>query len=135
MCIRDSQWAVSNHLDVVKGDVKTAFLCGGNEEGSREVYVEPTPELAAKLGISKEQLCKIEGSIYGLRNAPRRWWTRVCDTMRQQGWTQHALDECLYMLQDKTGKLIGACGVYVDDFLITGDNLSLIHISEPTRPY
>ena len=115
------QFAACHHWNIIKGDVKTAFLSGDKGEGERDVYAEPSPELAAKLNLTIEQLVKIEGGVYGLRNAPRRWWTRVVRTMIEQTWTQHAIDKCLFMLIDETtGNVIALAGVYVDDFLIAG---------------
>ena len=37
-----------------KGDIKTAFLQGEDEELDRQVYGEPPPELLKRLGLSKE---------------------------------------------------------------------------------
>ena len=86
-----SQWALLN------GDVQTAFLQGDRVEGNRDVYVEPTADVAAILGIRPSKFMKLEGAACGLIVAPRRWHFRVQTDMAGQGWRQHQLDPCLYM--------------------------------------
>ena len=75
--------------------------------------------LRTRLGIDKDFILKLTGSVYGLRNAPRAWYKRVKNDLESQGWRVHQLDQCVFLLYDK-GELIGTCGVYVDDFIIAG---------------
>ena len=56
----------SMHWELENGDVKTAFLQGEKDEGAREVYVEPTKDVSDILGITSDQLMKLEGSVYGM---------------------------------------------------------------------
>ena len=72
--------------DLENGDVKTASLQGEKEEGSREVYVQPTKDVASILGIRDDQVMKLEGSVYGLIVAPRRWHSRVQTDMTGKRW-------------------------------------------------
>ena len=117
------QLTASNDWQLTKGDVKTAFLQGDSEEGKRQVYVDPTGEVRKKLGMTSDQLMKLERAVYGLRNAPRAWYTRIRRDLIAMGARPHQLDSCLFMIYDK-GKLVGMVGVYVDDCLIVGDNKS-----------
>eukprot|EP00969_Alexandrium_andersonii_P058045 2557532-Alexandrium_andersonii.AAC.1 len=64
------------------------------EDGSRDVHAEPPADLARFLGISKDQLLKLEGAVYGLRRAPRAWWRRVHKDLLQMGLSVHPLDQC-----------------------------------------
>ena len=115
------QMAASHKFTLEMGDVKTAFLQGDRGESQRDVYAKPVPELARYLGLTAEQTIRLEGAVYGLRNAPRRWWHRVKKDMEALGWRSHQLDQCVFLrFCDKTGDLIGICGIYVDDFLIGG---------------
>ena len=114
------QLVASNKLLLEFGDVKTAFLQGDKAEATRDVYVDPTAEVRALLGISKEELLRLEGSVYGLRTAPRRWWQRVKNDLTGLGFRTHQLDQCVFMYYGKSGDLIGIIGVYVDDFIVAG---------------
>ena len=45
------------------GDVSTAFLQGGKKEQDRDVYLEPTADLRTRLGIDKDSILKLTGSV------------------------------------------------------------------------
>ena len=102
------------------GDVSTAFLQGDKKESDRDVYLEPTTDLRTRLNITKDDIMKLTGSVYRLRNAPRSWYLRVRKDLETLGWRCHQLDQCVFLLYDGN-ELVGTCGVYVDDFIIAGD--------------
>ena len=109
----------SSKFKMEVGDVSTAFLQGDKKEQDRDVYLEPTADLRSRLGIDKDFILKLTGSVYGLRNAPRAWYKRVRADLESLGWRTHQLDQCIFLLYE--GKeLIGTCGVYVDDFIVAG---------------
>ena len=103
------------------GDVKTAFLQGDKTETNREVFLEPVKELRDRYKMTQEHIFRLMGSAYGLRTAPRNWYQRVKKDLLGIDWKMHSLDGCVFLKYNKEGKLIGLCGVYVDDFLIAGD--------------
>ena len=45
-----------------------ALLQGNKQENQRDVYVDPTKDVAEILGLTPEQMMALEGSVYGLRN-------------------------------------------------------------------
>ena len=83
------------------------------------MYAEPTRELREKLNLTKNQVLRLMGSVYGLRSAPRHWYLRVKRDLTNQGWRRHQLDQCVFLYYEGE-ELIGLIGVYVDDFLIAG---------------
>ena len=109
----------SSKFKIEVGDVSTAFLQGDKKEQDRDVYLEPTADLRTRLGIDKDFILKLTGSVYGLRNAPRAWYKRVRTDLESLGWRVHQLDQCISLLYDNE-ELIGTCGVYVDEFIIAG---------------
>jgi len=114
------QLAASNGWQLTKGDVKTAFLQGDSGEGKREVYAQPTAEIRKILNMSDTEIMKLERAVYGLRNAPRAWYTRLRADLLKIGARQHQLDSCLFMVYEGAN-LVGMIGVYVDDCLIAGN--------------
>ena len=113
------QLTCSSKFKIEVGDVSTAFLQGDKKEQDRDVYLEPTADLRSRLGIDKDFILKLTGSVNGLRNAPRAWYKRVRADLESLGWRAHQLDQCIFLLHDGN-ELIGMCGVYVDDFIIAG---------------
>ena len=68
-------------------------------------------------GLSQDEVIKLEGSVYGLRTAPKAWFTRVAKDPKALGAKQHPLDQCVFMFYSPDNTMLGALGVYVDDFL------------------
>ena len=92
----------------------------------RLFYTQSTFETAhstdrcfARFSLEKAQLLKLETAVYGLRNAPKAWWKRVCRDLTENGRVQHQLDQCTFMFMNST-QLVGLMGVYVGDFLVAG---------------
>lgn len=106
-------WEV-HHLDV-----KTAFL---NGEIKEEVYVRQ-PEGFVKNG--KEHLVyKHFKALYGLRQAPRAWYSKLNQCLKELGFTRCAYEQAVYT-KNKDGDVL-IIGVYVDDLLVTGSNITII---------
>ena len=101
------------------GDIRTAFLRGDDTELDREVYAEPPKEVREQLQMSETQIFRIVKAIYGLLHAPKKWHESLSRFLREDGWTTHALDPCLYKLLDPNGCVVGYMGVHVDD-VVTG---------------
>ena len=95
-------------------DVKTTFLNGLIEE---EVYIEK-PE---GFGIfsSESHVCRLKRAFYGLRQAPRAWYTRIDSYFTDLGFTKSEVDPNLYQIVVE-GKLL-IIVLYVDDLIFTGD--------------
>ncbi|KAI5323903.1 hypothetical protein L3X38_032976 [Prunus dulcis] len=73
------------------------------------------------LVISKEGVvCKLQKSLYGLKQSPREWFGRFTASMKKFGYVQSNLDHTLFLKRHK-GKLT-ALIIYVDDMIVTGDD-------------
>ena len=65
----------------------------------------------------------MEGSVHGLRTAPKAWLAKVVAYLTRLGAKQHPLDQCVYMFYTETAEVAGANGVYIDDFLFVESKL------------
>ncbi|KAL8118599.1 hypothetical protein AgCh_016205 [Apium graveolens] len=72
-------------------DVNTAFLNGELEE---EVYMTQ-PEGFLSKG-NEHLVCKLLGTIYGLRQASRRWNIRFDETIKEFGFIKNIDEPCVY---------------------------------------
>ncbi|KAL0559388.1 hypothetical protein IC582_003997 [Cucumis melo] len=59
-------------------DVKNAFLNGDLVE---EVYMSPLPGFEAQFG---QQVCKLQKSLYGLKQSPKAWFDRFTTFVKSQ---------------------------------------------------
>lgn len=102
-------WEV-HHLDV-----KSAFL---NGELLEEVYVAQ-PEGFVKKG-QEQKVYKLIKALYGLRQAPRAWNSRLDQCLKDLGFKRCLREQAVYTKVDKENVLV--IGVYVDDLLVTGSS-------------
>ncbi|KAI3684116.1 hypothetical protein L6452_33335 [Arctium lappa] len=101
-------WTV-HHLDV-----KSAFLNGNLEE---EVYVTQ-PEGYVKAN-HPEQVYKLSKALYGLRQAPRAWNSRLDKCLKGLKFERCGLEHAVYTRKESGNLLI--VGIYVDDMIVTGN--------------
>ena len=73
---------------------------------------------------SGPKVCKLVKSLYGLRQASRQWYTKLSTTITQLGFVQSQADHSLFV--HSKGSLFTALLVYVDDMIITGNDLDCV---------
>jgi hypothetical protein len=88
-----------------------------------EVYLECPKMFAPRSGA--HVVLRLLKSLYGLPQAPRKFFEKLRDGLLERGYQQSANDPCLFM---KGGTM---CVVYVDDTIFAGADVSIIE--EETR--
>ncbi|BBH08689.1 transposable element gene [Prunus dulcis] len=90
-------------------DVKTTFLNGNLDE---EIYMKQSDGFVLK--GEEDLVCKLQKSIYGLKQASRQWYLKFDEVVKSQGFVDNPLDECIYMKfngteirRDRERKLLG----------------------------
>ncbi|XP_074363897.1 uncharacterized protein LOC141704569 [Apium graveolens] len=63
-------------------------------------------------------ICKLIKSLYGLRQAPREWFTKFSDALLEYGYIQSKADSSLFVFH--TSSTFTALLVYVNDIVLTG---------------
>ncbi|KAA0066242.1 Beta-galactosidase [Cucumis melo var. makuwa] len=107
--------AVNKDWPLYQLDVKNAFLNGDLVE---EVYMSHPPGFEAQFG---QQICKLQRSLYDLKQSPRAWFDRFTTFVKSQGYSQGYSDHTLFTKVFETGK-IAVLIVYVDDIVLSGDD-------------
>ncbi|RVW88523.1 Retrovirus-related Pol polyprotein from transposon TNT 1-94 [Vitis vinifera] len=98
-------------------DIKNAFLNGDLEE---EVYMEIPPGFEESM--VKNQVCKLQKSLYGLKQSPRAWFDRFTKAVLKLGYKQGQADHTLFVKKSHAGKL-AILIVYVDDIILSGNDM------------
>lgn len=101
--------AAKYNYKMMQFDVKTAFLYGELEE---EIYMLPPKGTY----INGSSVCKLQKSLYGLKQASRNWNLKFDNFLKQFGLNQCEADKCVYR-----GTIKGAVVLlilYVDDGLV-----------------
>ncbi|RVW28219.1 Retrovirus-related Pol polyprotein from transposon RE1 [Vitis vinifera] len=98
-------------------DIKNAFLNGDLEE---EVYMEILPGFQESM--AKNQVCKLQKSLYGLKQSPRAWFDRFTKAVLKLGYKQGQADHTLFVKKSHAGKM-AILIVYVDDIILSGNDM------------
>ena len=108
------------NFKVYQMDFKSAFLNGKLEE---EVYIEQ-PE-GFLLSEKKDYVCKLKKAVYGLKQDPRAWFSRLDSYLKQKGFKRGVTKSNLYLkIKDKNMIIVV---VYVDD-IIFGSNIQILSV-------
>ena len=95
-------------------DVKSVFLNGDLQE---EVFVLQ-PEGFLVQGC-EDKVHKLRKALYGLRQAPRAWYSKVNHYFIQHGFKRSENEPTLYTKKQGSGEFLVVC-LYVDDIIYMG---------------
>jgi transposase InsO family protein len=102
-------------LEIHQMDVNTAFLNGDLDE---EIYMRQPDGYVVP---GKEHLvCKLDKSLYGLKQAGRSWYTKIDNVLLELGFDRLEADHCVYQFHDVD--LVIYIALYVDDLLILSNS-------------
>ncbi|KAL0433791.1 UNVERIFIED_CONTAM: hypothetical protein Slati_2713400, partial [Sesamum latifolium] len=102
-----------------KMDVKTAFLYSFIEE---EIYMHQ-PKGFTSVG-EEQKVCRLQKSIYGLKQASRSWNTRFDEVIRDYDFIKNEFDPCAY--KKISGITVAYLVLYVDDISLVGNNVKML---------
>ena len=92
-----AQCAANHYLDLFHLGLKTAFLQGEHYNlSSRMVVVQLPPDI----GLPTWMVGLCFRPVYGLNDAPRRWWNRFDKFLRSVGMEPTRADRCTYVAYD-----------------------------------
>ena len=110
--------AIANQLDLElhQMDVQTSG------ELKEEIYMNQAEGFLKK---GKENLvCKLNKSLYGLKQASRCWFKTMDTFLKGKGYEQSMSDNCLYI--KRVGKEFIIISLFVDDLLLACNSLQML---------
>ena len=96
-------------------DVSNAFLHG---DLSEDVYMAIPPGVTSS---NSSQCCKLLKSLYGLKQASRKWYEKLSILLLSCGYQQAQADHSLFIKANNSD--FTALIIYVDDIVLTGNSL------------
>ena len=129
--------AASFNFDTDVFDIRAAFLEAdlGDEmvlalidKDLADMLVLQMPELESGRLPDGNMVVRLRRALYGLKEAPRRWYDTLAASLRDMGFSKSKHDECLFMKRCKEG--MHYVLVHVDDMLSTGPKSSMVKLRE-----
>ena len=112
--------AIVAHFDyeIWKMDVKLAFRKGNL---SKDVCLIQSEVFTPRDG---NKVCKLQRSIYGLKQASRSWNILFDETIKEFGFSQNLDESCVY--KKVSGSAVVLLVLCVDDILLIGNDVSVL---------
>ena len=99
-------------------DVRTTFL---NRDLVEDVYMSQ-PIGFEEVG-KDHMVCKLQKSIYGLKQASRQWYIKFDEVVTPNGFKENIIYQCIYM--KVSGSKFILLVLYVDDILLVSNNTDM----------
>ena len=113
--------AAQNQWLIDMFDFHSAFL-NGQLDSDEEVFMEQ-PQ-GHEESDRKWYVCKLFKSLYGLKQAGRKWYDTLCKALADIGFKQCEADPAVFYIHQNDNIIVLAC--HVDDCTITGNSQDLI---------
>ena len=99
--------------------MKNAFLHGTLSE--TVYYSQPSGSVDSS---RPDMVCQLNKSLYGLKQSPRAWYSRLATFLLTLGFTEAKSDTSLFIYRrgDETAYLL----LYVDDIFLTASSQQLL---------
>ncbi|CAL1128158.1 unnamed protein product [Cladocopium goreaui] len=120
---------------LLSADIKSAFMKGdAYMDGTRELFMENIRGASDELRLPFPGLARIRKGVFGLSDAPRRWYLRLNKSLIQQGWQRTTLDYACWVPWSPCGtRLDGVLISHVDDLLLGGNRRAVAKLQELGR--
>ena len=116
------QKAATENLVLHQMDVTTAYL---NAPIDCEIYMEQPQGYESKSETDVKMVCKLEKSLYGLKQSGRNWNVMLHTHLSENGFKQNPADHCVYTRETQEGKVILL--IWVDDLIIAASNEGVLN--------
>ncbi len=111
------QKAAHENLILHQMDVKTAYL---NAPIDCEIYIEQPEGYEVKSHTNEKLVCKLERSLYGLKQSGRNWNKVLHDYLTKNKFVQNQADHCVYTREMEHNKVIMV--IWIDDLIIAASD-------------
>ena len=114
--------AAAHQYDLHQVDIRQAYV---QAEITTNLYMRTPPGTPEFDSDGDRLVCKLQRSLYGLKQAGREWATLFASFLLQWGFLRSNIDTCLFIYPSGSTFLWAA--VYVDDVLLVSNNPGLRH--------
>ena len=113
--------AAAENLKIHQIDIKGAYL-NGELTNDEKIYMKQPPGYPVSSNLG--EVCRLKKSLYGLKQAGRRWYQKLVEIMEKLGFKRCDVDQAVFYR--RMGSTLIIVLVHVDDCTIAGTSISLI---------
>ena len=114
--------ATRNNWEIDMFDFHSAYLNGVLDD-DEEIYMEQPPHHEEK--ERSRYVVKLKKSLYGLKQAGRKWYDSLCRSLAEIGFVRSAADPAVFYI--RVGADVVVLAIHVDDTTITGSTAKLVN--------
>ena len=112
-------------------DVEGAFLQGERLERQHgKIYARLPP--CGTPDMDQGAVVELVKCVYGLMDAPLRWWRSITATLKMLGMKQSEMDPCVF-IYFHNNQLAGLIALHVDDMVVSGDSHFKAEVTDKLR--
>ena len=112
--------ATHNDWEIEMFDFHSAYLNGILDDG-KTIYMEQLPH--HEVANRTHYVLKLRKSLYGLKQAGRKWYNSLCELLTSIGFQRSLADPAIFFAH--IGGNVVVLFIHVDDTTITGSSTSL----------
>ena len=113
--------AARNDWEIRMFDFHSAYLNGVLSDGET-IYMEQPPN--HEVADRSQYVVKLRKSLYGLKQAGKKWYDTLCDSLASVGFRRSMADPAVFYVHD--GNDVVILFIHVDDTTVTGSSSRLI---------
>jgi len=114
--------AARNNWEIEMFDFHSAYLNGVLDD-NEDIYMEQPPYHEVK--NCSQYVVKLKKSLYGLKQAGRKWYDSLCRSLAEIGFTRSMADPAVFYI--RVGADVVVLAIHVDDTTITGSAIKLVN--------
>jgi hypothetical protein len=114
--------AARNDWEIDMFDFHSAYLNGVLDD-NEDIYMEQPPHHEIK--ERSRYVVKLKKSIYGLKQAGRKWYDSLCRSLAEIGFSRSMADPAVFYI--RVGGDVVVLAIHVDDTTITGSTAKLVN--------
>ena len=115
--------AIYYDYQIWKTDVKTTFVNGDIKD---DIYIEQSEGFISN--GNEQKFCKLQMSIYGLKQASQSWNIRFDETIKVFDFIRNLDEHCVYKKVSRSA--VTFLVLYVDDILLIGNDVGMLQATK-----
>ncbi len=116
-------FAAANNLETGQIDIKGAYLNGELTE-KETIFMKQAPGYAIANPDGAVLVCKLQKTLYGLKQSGCRWYQKLVEIMEKLGFVRSEVDQAVFYRRDEGWKILIIVLVHVND-------CSIVALSQP----